>query len=145
MHTKTLSLENAQDYAQKPLRNCTFMNSASLLASVIHCHIGIPTKRPGIKFPITKRPVYKTSSLYNVHFKEVKVTKVQFTKIQLQNFHFIDIDKNCWTKCVRNTKFAFLVFIKKQCRFFPVTAIKCSPFLSVKNGSLMQGCGSASL
>jgi hypothetical protein len=68
MHKETSSLGNAQDYAQKPLRNCT--NSASLLASVIHCHIGIPTKRPGIKFPITKRPVYNTSSLYNVHFKK---------------------------------------------------------------------------
>jgi hypothetical protein len=54
---------NSQDYAQKPQRNCTFMNTASVLASGIHCHSGTPTERPVMKLPVTRRPVYKTSSL----------------------------------------------------------------------------------
>ncbi len=38
--------ENSQDYAQKPQRNCTFMNSASVLSSIvaISALIGLTTR-----------------------------------------------------------------------------------------------------
>ncbi len=71
----TLPYREFSRYAQKPQRNCTFMNSASLLASGIHCRCGTPTERPVTKLPVTRCPVYKTSSLYNAHLQKVQVTK----------------------------------------------------------------------
>ncbi len=72
---------NSQDYAQKPQRNCTFMNTASVLASVIHCHSGThPRNVQLLNFQLQdvqfiKRPVYKTFSFYNIHLQKVQVTK----------------------------------------------------------------------